>query len=340
MKVWNFCLIIALHHTAVKASGQALPHTRCERSYRKLGCFKADSKRLNTLLINDRDQNSPKNDGHALDWNRWNDSIHSLACRCAAAARKNGFKVFGLQNYGECWSGPDADKAYHLDNRSNDCVMILKEPLPSCDMKDPRECMGTGGVNFLYGLDGIYDLGFIIDGSRSVGYYGFVATKMFLLELIEKLDIGFHKTHIGAIVYGGHPQLICSFSDLKSQNSVPLLKLRILGWELPGGDKRTDKALIYAAKYLYSNRGGDRIGVPNVLVVITDGNTAYNSEQYGDVLAPLKDRGVNIIAVGIGDVGRDELIKIAMGRHERVIQIDRIEDLDPVYLREMIYNLC
>ena len=43
-----------------------------------------------------------------------------------------------------------------------------------------------------------------------------------------------------------------------------------------------------AGRDLYSDRGGDRSGVPNVLVVITDDNTDHGSEPYEDVLKPLK----------------------------------------------------
>ena len=78
-------------------------------------------------------------------------SNNSLACRCADAARKNNFKVFGLQNYGECWSGPGEETSYKRNGPSDNCFLLLKYP-PSYDMKDPRECMGMPNVNFLYRL--------------------------------------------------------------------------------------------------------------------------------------------------------------------------------------------
>lgn len=53
-----------------------LPHTKCVRTYKKLGCFGASSKPLDELLITDRDGRSPKNDGHRLNWKEWEESIH------------------------------------------------------------------------------------------------------------------------------------------------------------------------------------------------------------------------------------------------------------------------
>lgn len=91
--------------------------------------------------------------GRIYNWSVFCCFIHcSLACRCAEAARKRGFKVFGLQNYGECWSGPDAEKTYNRARRSNKCLMTLQNPLAPCDMSDPRECVGKPHGNFMYEL--------------------------------------------------------------------------------------------------------------------------------------------------------------------------------------------
>jgi len=188
---------------------------------------------------------------------------------------------------------------------------------------------------------GIYDLGLIIDGSGSVGNSGFVQTKLFLLRLIDQFHISFQTTHFGIIVYSDRANLICRFSDQNYYGSKMLLKWTILGLEFPDGDTRTDRALRMAGRNLYSNIGGDRDGVPNVLVVITDGITTHGSEPYKDVLEPLQDREVNIIAVGIGNhVSRDELIEIAMGRKERVIQVDKIQHFHASYLRDAIHKIC
>lgn len=54
------------------------------------------------------------------------------------------------------------------------------------------------------------------------------------------------------------------------------------------GGTRTDKALVKAANDLYSKKGGDRVSVANVLLVVTDGRTNHLSEPYGDALKPLK----------------------------------------------------
>ena len=120
-----------------------------------------------------------------------------------------------------------------------------------------------------------------------MGNYDVAQTKLFLLQLINQFHVSFNATHIGAIVYSGKPELICTFADSRYYDPISL-KLRLLGLEFPDGSTRTDKALRMVGRELYSDRGGDRIHVPNVLAVITDGDTDPNSEPYKDVLKPLK----------------------------------------------------
>jgi len=185
---------------------------------------------------------------------------------------------------------------------------------------------------------GQYDLGILIDGSGSVGNYGFAQTKMFLLQLIPKVTVGADATHFGVIIYSDQPQLVIKFSD--KMYYIPVyLKLRILGLEFPDGLTRTDKALEMAGSQLYAP-GKSRQQVPRVLVVFTDGETSQ-IKTYEAVLKPLKDRGVNIIAIGVGnEVSTTELKAIAMGRSDRVLQVSSINELDSSKLAEMIKSIC
>lgn len=79
--------------------------------------------------------------------------IRSLACRCAEAARTRKFKVFGLQNFGECWSGPGAENEFARDGPSDKCYQVLKVSPPPCNKTDPRECTGAAKTNYVYNLD-------------------------------------------------------------------------------------------------------------------------------------------------------------------------------------------
>ena len=52
-------------------------------------------------------------------------------------AKKNGFKVFALQDGGQCFSGPNAEKTYRKYGSTNNC---------------PSNGLGTNWVNNVYKL--------------------------------------------------------------------------------------------------------------------------------------------------------------------------------------------
>lgn len=54
-----------------------------------------------------------------IDWNNLNKTIEA----CAKESSKKGYLYFGLQFYGECWSGPEAHKTYERYGKSNSCTL-------------------------------------------------------------------------------------------------------------------------------------------------------------------------------------------------------------------------
>ncbi|CAH3126487.1 unnamed protein product, partial [Porites lobata] len=127
------------------ATGQ---QSTCEQSYYKLGCYQDRRwiRAMSELLINDRDPTSAKY-GMPVDWHNWNDYLQSLACRCAQAALNHSYIMFGLQNYGECWSGSDACDQY---SRHGDSKLCIGNNYTMCDLNDDSECIGKGNANFVY----------------------------------------------------------------------------------------------------------------------------------------------------------------------------------------------
>ncbi|XP_078359057.1 uromodulin-like isoform X2 [Oculina patagonica] len=87
-------------------------HNAVAISYVPIGCFKDSLKKSRPLpeLI--------KNFRGGLDWNNLNKTVAA----CAEEAKKKGYLYFGLQFYGECWSGPKAHLTYDRDGSSKNCM--------------------------------------------------------------------------------------------------------------------------------------------------------------------------------------------------------------------------
>lgn len=141
------------------------------------------------------------------------------------------------------------------------------------------------------------DLGFVIDGARSIEVLGKGNFKQ-LLDFVKNVSLGFHispeETRVGAITYGTEPVLAIPFNKYTSPKD---LSLAIESISYPGTITMTGKALALANQKLFDK--GSRINVPKVLVVLTAGTSR------DDVQLPsqaLHKAGVTVISVGLGSV--------------------------------------
>lgn len=130
------------------------PPEKCPRRWKKAGCFKDriyPNRPYPLELVNHRDIISKVYDGHILNWKKWPESLHALACRCAELSRKKGHQYFGLQFYGECWSGPS--HFYQRDGVASPdrCIGV---DFQQCDDNDETECVGKQFTNYIYDLYG------------------------------------------------------------------------------------------------------------------------------------------------------------------------------------------
>lgn len=84
--------------------------------------------------------------------------FYSLACQCANLTSQKGYKVFGLQFYGECWSAPNGLNTYDKHNTADDekCVMEIDWNAGAwvhCDIASDEACVGKDNTNYIYILE-------------------------------------------------------------------------------------------------------------------------------------------------------------------------------------------
>jgi len=133
------------------ASGVVLAHSdnipvrleECQENFVQVGCYKDKTRPLPKLLLNMR--NSELRTGG----DNWEEFLKRLACRCAEKTRREAYTYFGLQFYGECWSGVKENVTYDNDGISRGCVG--EKPRKRCRHVD-RVCVGKAKRNFIYRL--------------------------------------------------------------------------------------------------------------------------------------------------------------------------------------------
>ncbi|XP_048587733.1 uncharacterized protein LOC5505372 isoform X1 [Nematostella vectensis] len=92
----------------------------------------------------------------------WTDLNSSVVEECARLAEQKNYSYFGVQFWGECWSGPQAQDTYDRDGHSDECY---------------EETVGMDNANMVYRLTGkekeCEEYRNIDDPTRSALYTGF-----------------------------------------------------------------------------------------------------------------------------------------------------------------------
>ncbi|XP_031556840.1 uncharacterized protein LOC116293538 isoform X2 [Actinia tenebrosa] len=129
----------------------------CEVSYRDLGCFRDDHniyRPLPNLLFSDVKDNR-------VDLENWDTYLSDVICRCARMTRNSGMTTFGIQNYGDCYSGERAAETYYQEGEQlvfSDqnqpkpwlgCIDSEKKP---CHINN-LECSGQERTNYVFTID-------------------------------------------------------------------------------------------------------------------------------------------------------------------------------------------
>ncbi|XP_078419003.1 cochlin isoform X2 [Cetorhinus maximus] len=146
------------------------------------------------------------------------------------------------------------------------------------------------------------NLGFLIDGSSSVGDVNFRNILDFISEIVKPFDIYQIGARVGAVQFTYNQRTEFDFGDYLTKDAVLNAVTNIRYWS---GGTATGDAITYATKNLFGKLKNNNM---NVLIVITDG------QSYDDVKAPATEAhqsGTIIYSVGISWAMQDELKAMA-----------------------------
>lgn len=161
---------------------------------------------------------------------------------------------------------------------------------------------------------------FALDASDGVGRDNFPTLLDFVRSLSVQFDINRDVAQLGLVAYGRRAATVFNLDAHDSGSSV-LAAIGEAGYM--GGVASTGAALLHVHSDVLTVNRGARPGVNKAVVVMTDGSGG------ADAVVParkLRDNGVSVFVVGIGDMQRDRLLQIA-GSEERLILVPSYEDL-------------
>eukprot|EP00062_Callorhinchus_milii_P019814 gi/632974762/ref/XP_007903856.1/ PREDICTED: von Willebrand factor A domain-containing protein 2 [Callorhinchus milii] len=176
------------------------------------------------------------------------------------------------------------------------------------------------------------DLVFALDASGAVGKDNFKELKDFAQSAIEQFEINRDVTQVGLVIYGGSPVTVFGLDAFDSGTN---LQMAISGAPYLGGTASAGSALLHVYDNIMSIHQGARAGVNKVVVVITDGTS---TEDAAVPAQKLRDNGITVFAVGIGDVPRRSLLRIA-GSDSFVVPVPSYKDLK--YFEDIVvHRVC
>lgn len=164
------------------------------------------------------------------------------------------------------------------------------------------------------------DLVFAVDSSSGVGQENFSTLRDFVSSLTVQFDINRDVAQLALVTYGRSAGTVFNLDTHESGSSI-LTAVREA--EYRGGVASTGAALLHIHSNVLTVAKGARPGVNKAVVVLTDGSSGE------DAVVPaqkLRDNGVSLFVIGIGDVQRERLLPIA-GSDERMISVSSYEDL-------------
>uniref|UniRef100_A0A9L0KB15 Vitrin n=1 Tax=Equus asinus TaxID=9793 RepID=A0A9L0KB15_EQUAS len=175
------------------------------------------------------------------------------------------------------------------------------------------------------------DIGFVIDGSSSVGTSNFRTVLQFVANLSKEFEISDTDTRIGAVQYTYEQRLEFGFDDYNTKPDILNAIKRVGYWS---GGTSTGAAINYALEQLFKKSKPNK---RKLMILITDGRS------YDDVRIPAMvahHKGVITYAIGVAWAAQDELEVIAT--HPAKDHSFFVDEFDNLYksVPKIIQNIC
>ena len=166
----------------------------------------------------------------------------------------------------------------------------------------------------------------------------YLKEKELLKAIGREFDVSLYGSHVGIILYNNDAEVITRLNNkttLKSfENTVDNLPLK-------GGKIRLDKALRLASSDVFTKEKGMRDeNVPKIMFILTDGtqNRKCDEEALELAIAPLRNEGVHVVAIGVGEADERELRPLVKSPRDLFIGGDFDEVTRPIM--DFIKELC
>ncbi|KAM3592799.1 uncharacterized protein V6R79_025391 [Siganus canaliculatus] len=215
--------------------------------------------------------------------------------------------------------GPDYLKG-QLNNITGNPQRTITYSSPEFSGKIPELKAKICSVDTQGCLGQAVDLVFALDASGGVGRDNFATLRDFVRSLSVQFDINRDVAQLGLVTYARKATTVFNLDTHETGSAI--LKA-VADADYLGGVASTGSALLHVHSNVLTVSKGARPGVNKAVVVVTDGS---GSDDAAVPAQKIRDNGVSLFVIGIGDVQRERLLQVA-GSEEHMISVPSYEDL-------------
>lgn len=206
-------------------------------------------------------------------------------------------------------------------------------PDPPPITRKPEECKNIVDLTFL-----VDNSGSITDKNRAGEPDNYLLLKNFLRDLVDQIDVGVSRTRVAVIRFSDIVHVVFRLGEYRDTNDV---KEKILTMPFRGLDTNTSGAIRTALSMVYSGSPGDRPDIPDVIVLVTDGESTIEQNKTVHEAMRAKKMGIKMYVVGVTEeINVDELKEMASDPvDEHFFDLTAVKYLSSITYR-LINNLC
>ncbi|WAR24496.1 MATN1-like protein [Mya arenaria] len=179
------------------------------------------------------------------------------------------------------------------------------------------------------------DVAFVIDSSSSIWETYFKIQLEFIKRLVEKFDVSKNNTHVAALTFSTKAVQQFHFNAVQDKDRI-LSQLTAIRQD-NGRTTQTHTALEVTMTDLFAQETGARDNVPHIAIVLTDGKATEGAATL-QAADDVKQSGIKIMTVGIGDKVDDEELKAVASppASDNYFKIKKFDDLKGIEWQELI----
>ncbi|XP_049585447.1 collagen alpha-6(VI) chain [Syngnathus scovelli] len=258
-------------------------------------------------------------DGDATDWHDLREQSDAL--------RDKGIIVFSIGVEGairkqlEIMAGHDSKRVFYVDSfdaletlHKNISFVFCISTKPACEKQKA-------------------DLIFLLPQSGNISYQDYTVMKNFTTQLVASFNVSQDFVRVGLAQFSNDFQHEFYLNQFFTYEAVTK---HIMGMNQRGGGTLIGRALDAIRAHFEEANGSRRLaGVSQNLVLITDGES---QDEVQEAAERLKALGVEVFAIGVGDVHDLQLLQIT-DTHDRLFTVENFDSLEGIR-QKVVKTIC